>query len=220
MAAGGNKTLLSAATTLPGPPVSWASVAAWRGRTNREFELKLWSTAAASFTSLYLAGAVQRAQTIADDDVDGVTAGSDTLTVTGHAYKNGDGPVTFSSTLTLPGGISAATNYWITVVDANTIKLSTSFANWLDQVFFDITSAGTGTVTIADVQTGETLTKRVHWLFISLLGPAEDGVLTLGASLGYSKRFVHTPERIAYAVIGTVGSGALSGEIALEASTL
>lgn len=69
-----------------------------------------------------------------------VTPAADTITITGHGFFTG-----LKAALTgtnLPGGLSA-TNYWIIVVDANTIKVATSLANALAGTAVDITTAGT-----------------------------------------------------------------------------
>lgn len=82
--------------------------------------------------------------------VSAVTAAADTLTVTGHGLRDGFGPYFVASTTTLPGGVTASTNYWVKVVDANTLKLATSLDALGRGVYVDITSAGSGTITIED----------------------------------------------------------------------
>lgn len=71
---------------------------------------------------------------------------TDQLTISAHGYKVGlKGQV--STTLTLPGGLAAATDYFVIVIDANTIKLATTHANALAGIAIDITTAGTGVQT-------------------------------------------------------------------------
>ena len=91
--------------------------------------------------------------------VSGVSTGADTLTITAHGLATGDGPLRISSTGTVPGGAAAATDYWAIVVDANTVKLAATFANAVaaSPTAIDLTSAGTGTITI----TGTATTMRV-----------------------------------------------------------
>lgn len=60
--------------------------------------------------------------TLADDVVESVDTGADTLTLTGHSYLTGDGP------LTAPG-IDAGNQFWIIKVDANTIAVAASLAD-------------------------------------------------------------------------------------------
>lgn len=97
----------------------------------------------------------------ADKTVSAVSAANNTLTITAHGLSTGDGPIRLASTGTLPGGIAASTDYWVIKVDADTIKLAATFAgtggadiaglpsgNPVTPV--DITSAGSGTITVAD----------------------------------------------------------------------
>lgn len=69
-----------------------------------------------------------------------VTPAADTITITAHGFFTGL-KVALSGT-NLPTGLSA-TNYWVIVVDANTIKLATSLANASAGTAVDITGAGT-----------------------------------------------------------------------------
>lgn len=89
---------------------------------------------------------------LADDLIESVNTGTDELTLTGHAYETGDGPVRLTTSGTLPGGLALATDYWVIVVDADTIQLAASFLDAIDvsPTAIDITSAGTGTHTISD----------------------------------------------------------------------
>ena len=56
--------------------------------------------------------------------------------------------VQVSSTTTLPGGLAAATDYYVIKVTDTTIKLATSYANAVAGTAINITDAGTGTHTI------------------------------------------------------------------------
>lgn len=76
-----------------------------------------------------------------------VTTGTDTITKTGHGMITGEGPTFFTSSTTLPAGLSAGTKYWIIRVDADNFKLATSRANAIAGTAVDITSQGTGTHT-------------------------------------------------------------------------
>lgn len=103
---------------------------------------------------------------IADDVVEAVTPAADTLTLTAHGLLTADGPVRFTSTGTLPAGIALATDYWIIRIDADTIKLASTFGNVLDLVAIDITDAGTGTHTLSDtadtVRAGQEIAHRAR----------------------------------------------------------
>ena len=69
------------------------------------------------------------------------------LTIAAHGLNTGDGPATiYTPNGAIPGGLSAATDTYAIVVDANTIKLATSSTNALAGTAIDITSAGSGTL--------------------------------------------------------------------------
>ena len=76
--------------------------------------------------------------------------GTDELDATSHNLLTGDGPVRVTSTLTVPGGLAALTDYWIRKIDADNFKLSTTFVNAMNGVTIDITSAGTGVIKVVD----------------------------------------------------------------------
>ncbi len=83
------------------------------------------------------------AKTFASTAVD-VTA--DTITIAAHGYTLGlKGQV--SNPGTLPTGITAVTDYFVIVVDANTIKLASSLVNAQAGTAIDITGQGAGTNT-------------------------------------------------------------------------
>lgn len=59
--------------------------------------------------------------------------------------------VQFTTTGTLPAGLSLATTYYIVIQTATTFKVSTTYANALAGTFVDITDAGTGTHTATSI---------------------------------------------------------------------
>lgn len=67
------------------------------------------------------------------------------ITITAHGRSTGDGPaaVFVGSGGVIPGGLAPVTDYWVIVVDANTVKLATSSANALAGTAINITSNGT-----------------------------------------------------------------------------
>lgn len=77
-------------------------------------------------------------------------AATDICTNVGHGLLTGDGPFQVSSSGTLPAGLTAATNYWVIKLDADTFKFASTLANAMAGTAVDITDAGTGTHTIAD----------------------------------------------------------------------
>lgn len=70
-------------------------------------------------------------------------AATNLITAAGHARINGD-KVRVSSTTTLPGGLSANTDYFVISMSGNTFKLSLTSGG----TEIDITSTGTGTHTL------------------------------------------------------------------------
>jgi hypothetical protein len=87
--------------------------------------------------------ATPSAKSFADTDVNIVT---DRITITTHGFTTGlKGQ--FTTTGTLPGGISAATDYFIIRIDANTVQVGSSLANAEAGTAVLINSTGTGTHT-------------------------------------------------------------------------
>lgn len=84
-------------------------------------------------------------KTFADGDVNTTT---DRITITAHSFVTTGLKVAATTTGTLPAGLSA-TNYYVIVVDSNTIKLASSLANALAGTAVNITAAaGGGTHTL------------------------------------------------------------------------
>lgn len=74
---------------------------------------------------------------------------TDAMTATAHGKMTGFGPVRLANSGgALPTGLAAATDYWLIVVDANTVKFASSYANALAGTPVDITAAGSGTHTM------------------------------------------------------------------------
>ncbi len=96
---------------------------------------------------------VSKPLVLADDVVEAVDVAANTLTLTGHLYLTGDGPVELVITGgTAHGGLAAGMPYWIRKFDANKITFHSRFTDAINNVAaVDITgSAGTGTHTIVD----------------------------------------------------------------------
>lgn len=74
-------------------------------------------------------------------------AATDICTKTAHGMKTGL-KVQVSTSSALPGGLSAATDYFVIVLTADTFKLATSLNNANAGTAIDLTTAGTGTQTI------------------------------------------------------------------------
>lgn len=83
-------------------------------------------------------------QNFATTDVD---TGTDEITLTAHGLENYQ-RIQFTSTGSVPGGLSASTTYYLIVVDANTIQVATSYTNAFNGTQINITSVGSGTHTL------------------------------------------------------------------------
>lgn len=91
------------------------------------------------------AGSISEAQTN-QGVASSVDTVANTITIANHGLKTGlKGQLT--STGTLPGGLAASTDYFVIVVDANTIKLASSLNNANAGTAIDITDQGTEGVT-------------------------------------------------------------------------
>ncbi len=79
-----------------------------------------------------------------DATITAVNTTTNDLTVTAHQFQDGDGPCPIGVT----GGTWAEMvgyDWWIIVRDANTVSLAASFADAMNDVEYDIQTAGTGT---------------------------------------------------------------------------
>ena len=77
-----------------------------------------------------------------------VVAGTDVFTATDNTILTETGTeVVFSTTTTLPAGISASTTYYMIYQSATTFKVATSLANAYAGTAVDVTDTGTGTHT-------------------------------------------------------------------------
>ena len=203
--ADGAVVLCSSATALPNPPAQWAVVPdGWKSgqRVVPEFDLDVWVTDAdTEVTSAKLIGAILHDVVLSDDDVNTVDFANNELDLTSHAYQSLDGPVRLTTTGTLPTGLSLATDYWVTKVNANSIQLSASLDDALAGTFVAFTDVGTGTHTISDTAA----TKRASWHTLGWLGDSADGAFSLTlAGKAYSTRAKHRAQVIAYAIEGTL----------------
>lgn len=200
-------TIADALFALGLPPTTYASVEDWNDRSRPsgvvpEFRLEIWANASTNLSSAQLYSARKHPLVVADDEFVG-EADDDTLTATGHGLLTGDGPVRVSNAGgALPGGLVAATDYWVIRVDDDVFKLATSFANAVAGTAVALSTDGTGTQTLSDTAS----TERVHWHALGLLGPAGDGAITLTNQLAYATRLQHDPATIAYALSASLSA--------------
>ncbi len=127
---------------------------------------------------------------LADDVIEAVDVGLNTLTLTGHAYVTGDGPVQGVGAA-LPGGLAENTDYWVIVDGPNTIRLARRFLDAVaaTPVAIDLTSAGSGTRTI--VTTAESLRRGEEIEYIA--GGSRELVISLQCFAGVTAGEVGAP---------------------------
>jgi hypothetical protein len=125
------------------------------------------------------------------------------MAATGHGLLTGDGPIYVTTTGTIPTGLSASQAYYAIEEDGNNVLLAVSLQDALAGVFVQFTGAGTGTIKLH-----ASSTERLHWHSHGLLGPAEDGALSLDAQAAYWTTRPHRARVAAYALQATFGSGA------------
>lgn len=91
--------------------------------------------------------AVVASPSAATFDAASVSIADDTVPATAHGHYTGL-KVQLTTADTLPTGLEAATDYWVIVVDANTIAFGSSLANALAGTRVDITDVGVDTATV------------------------------------------------------------------------
>ena len=98
-----------------------------------------------------------------------VNTGTEEITLTAHGLENFQ-KVQFTSTGTVPAGLTASTTYYIIVVDANTIKVATTYYNAFTGTAINITSVGSGTHTLTPYE--------LSMIFCNTVGAAANDIAT------------------------------------------
>jgi len=80
-----------------------------------------------------------------------VNTSTEELTITGHGFAHCH-TIRFSTTGTVPTGLTNNTTYYVIYVNANTIKLATTFNNAMSNTAINISSQGSGTHTITPME--------------------------------------------------------------------
>ncbi len=190
------------ALALP-PPVYGVVPANWLigSKAIPEFELEVWADAAVSLTNAQLYGAALHPKAIGATAMTSASASTNKVTKATHGYLTGDGPAFLTSDGTEPGGVLPLVPVWIVKSDADTFKLALSLTDALSGITIDLTTNGTGTLTLTGPDA-----QRVHWHSHGLLGAAGDGAIDLDAQAGYLVRRPHSPRAVAYAIVADLGS--------------
>ncbi len=204
---------------LAGAVATWLDVQAWNGTTPRsgygitdqtsrdgypEFELVIACDAAETITSPKLYSCELMPVTIADDTF--TSSGTDAInTATAHGMLTGDGPFQLTTTTTLPAGLELLTDYYVESTGANTFELYlTRDLAIASGGGVATTDTGTGTHTIADVQSADNPdenTRRFHHMLVGDLNEAAD--IVVGAQTAYKERIKHSPLTDYYFVTAT-----------------
>ena len=199
------------------PPLTGntAYVRQWNSESGAmsQFDLELWAPATCNLTLAELYGGATQALAIVDDDVDTVDFANNELDITSHIYQMGDGPLTLSTSDTLPTGLSLTQQYWVIYTNSGTIQLALTLQDALAGTAVAFSDVGVGTHTISDVVTAGDLTQRVYWFSYGLLGQAADGAIGLTATKGYTQRLGHRPRTVAYAVSATLSASVLNASV-------
>lgn len=134
-------------------------------------------------------------------DVTSVNAGTNVLTLDGHGFQTGDGPLVPTETGgTLPTGLDDYDAVYVIRIDANTFYLADSLADALAGNHLAMGSAGTGTL----VLTGA-VSQRIYWHELAELGTSGAVDIT-GPGSGFVQRLTRSPRAVAYGLAGTFGS--------------
>lgn len=91
----------------------------------------------------------RRPLVIADDVVEAVDTGDDTLQLTGHGYKTGDGPFDGDEVIG-PGIIPAGSDFWLIRVDADNVAVAATLADAYTDTRVPLSGTETG-MTISDI---------------------------------------------------------------------
>jgi len=108
------------------------------------------------------------------DSIDDVV---NTVSAPLHLRVHGDGPVRLTTTGVLPDGLALATDYWLIVDDANTLRFAASRSDAIAAipVAIDLLDAGTGIHTIVDTPD----TRRIGEEIIHVVEGMRRSVLSL-----------------------------------------
>lgn len=140
-------------------------------------------------TSVTTTTAQATTNTLSQSDTFSADAGTDVCTYTSTANIPSNillgTRVRLTTTTTLPGGLSLATDYYVIKVTDSTFKLATSYANAVAGTAINITDAGTGTHTITWLLPRYTNGAGLNAIFFNANATAL-GAATPNLSLGYT----------------------------------
>jgi len=168
------------------------------------FEIDIEADAAETLQSVSIYAVRLGPVTIADDTF--TSSGSDAInTAVAHGMLTGDGPFRLTTSDTLPGGLSLATDYYVEKTAADTFELYTTRALAIASGGgIATTDSGTGTHTIADVQSSENSDNDTRRCRFTLVGSLNEGSnIVVGAQVAYMERINHSPLDLYYMLVAT-----------------
>lgn len=196
--------LAAAASSFPDPPTSstWMIVpAGWDGGTASgvapQFDLDVWADAAIAVTAAELLAARMHAKAIGATAATSTTFATSTINKAAHGLVTGDGPIQWTTSNTLPAGLSLLIDYWVIKTGTGTFKVALSLRDALAGTAVTFTDDGTGTHTYTGASA-----KRMYWHSYGALPN-----ITLGAQKAWTRRVNHRPENVAYALVAALDTG-------------
>ena len=208
----GSGITVVSATALPAIPLRAAYITPWQNvaQIPSMFDLDISSSTTTALTDAELLFGKMVALVNADDVADAVDLTDNEFDMAAHGLQTGDGPFRISSSGTMPGGLSTGVDYWVIAVNSGSVSWALSFADALAGNEIDlITTAGTGTITVADTAD----TKRVFWRSVGALGHDSDGAISLTVSRGYSARVELSAGVVAIGIAATVSAGTVTATV-------
>lgn len=106
-------------------------------------------------------------------------------TITAHGRRTGDGPFRVSNTGgALPTGLTAGTDYWLIVANANVFQFATSFADAIASKNVALSTDGTGTQTLSSTGSTQAVSDATVSRNVTAGGHIDaGGVLTAGIAI-------------------------------------
>lgn len=113
--------------------------------------------------------------------------------------------VTFTSTGSLPTGISSGTKYYLVTV-AGVTKISTTMANAVSATYLNFTSNGSGTLTASAVRMQAIMSSTTHWKTSTFTGFHTSSIFAVDSS-GQVWAFSYADYNKWVLILGNSGSG-------------
>lgn len=160
---GGSLLIADGVTDLPFPPTSFGVVPDSWGGVRREvgvvpvLDVHFRAVDDVTLTDVNLYSGRRFAVALATPTPDegDLDATADEVTVTGHDYATGDGPVgAVPDAATIPTGLTEGAEYWLIVVDPNTVQFALSVADALNGVAVDLDDPRTAELDLATLAAG------------------------------------------------------------------